>query len=365
MGLMQLSKTTWSVAFLLWIPLWLLFAFTRSEPGRAFRRGQWCQVATILTLGLYFLNAGYLFDGTGTQLGDFDFVSQTLAGETLMSSGNRFEGHVLGRIPVPFPKDYVIGLDLQKADFEIGARSFLAGEWKHGGWWFYYIVASLVKVPVGTIALLLLAIASRVAVLFCGKEKLERSRIANEVVLLIPPLSVFVLVSSQTGFNHHFRYVLPCFPFVFVWIAYTVGPLFSHRSRMIKVAVLGCICLSAIEGLAAHPHSLSHFNFVSGGSRNGHKWLMHSSIDWGQDLLNLRRWIESHPEATDLKVAYHGFVDPSVAGIHNTRPGSQPEPGWYAVSVMEYCDPTSELAYFSDFTPVDYVGYSIHVFKLD
>jgi len=38
------------------------------------------------------------------------------------------------------------------------------------------------------------------------------------VVLLTPPLILFVLVSGQLEFNHHLRYVLPCAGFLFVYL---------------------------------------------------------------------------------------------------------------------------------------------------
>jgi hypothetical protein len=37
------------------------------------------------------------------------------------------------------------------------------------------------------------------------------------MVLLAPLAVILALVSSQTGFNHHLRYVLPIFPFAFIW----------------------------------------------------------------------------------------------------------------------------------------------------
>jgi hypothetical protein len=67
-----------------------------------------------------------------------------------------------------------------------------------------------VKMPVGT---LLLILASFVAPL-CRKGLAAPWR--DELVLISPALVLFVLVSSQTGFNSHLRYVLPTFPYLFV-----------------------------------------------------------------------------------------------------------------------------------------------------
>ena len=51
-------------------------------------------------------------------------------------------------------------MDLQKRDFERGYPSYLMGEWKHGGWWYYYLVGFLVKEPIGFQLMLYVSIVS-------------------------------------------------------------------------------------------------------------------------------------------------------------------------------------------------------------
>lgn len=52
----------------------------------------------------------------------------------------------------------------------------------------------------------------------------------------------------------------------------------------------------------------------------GHDHLLGSNLDWGQDLLNLRRWLDQHPEAEPPHLAYYGTVDPRIAGIQFRLP---------------------------------------------
>ena len=93
--------------------------------------------------------------------------------------------------------------------------------------------------------------------------------------------------------------------------------------------------------MQVYPHSLSYFNELAGDPTGGHAHLIHSNIDWGQDLLYLKRWLDGHPEARPLYVAYCGTVDPHYLGIdYQLPPVADPgaavphlEPGWYAVSV--------------------------------
>jgi hypothetical protein len=199
----------------------------------------------MLGLALYILNLGYGFNGTFTKLRDFTFVSHALTGLKPGEPGNRFADAWLGSLPVPVPKQYVRGIDVQKKDFEdYGQPSYLRGEWKDGGWWYYYLYGLAVKTPHGSQAMLALALLTLAygrwrrrhsrfplpAVRGQGREggpplstrnsdlaTLHHSPSAIDlVVLLTPPIILLVLVSSQLEFNHHVRYVLPVLGFVFV-----------------------------------------------------------------------------------------------------------------------------------------------------
>ncbi|MBA3315125.1 MAG: glycosyltransferase family 39 protein [Planctomycetaceae bacterium] len=213
LGLAQLSKMSWLLLFGLWPLLWLIWRATeRPHPSRNTRR-QIGQLAAILLLGLYVLNLGYLFDGTFTPLKDFAFVSKALAGEDRDGhGGNRFAGTWLGEVPAPLPRQYLLGFDAQKRDFEDFAQlSYLRGKWKDGGWWYYYLYGCLVKVPHGTQALLLLA--AGLTLLRPGNTSWR-----DEIILLAPPVALFALVSSQTEFSHHFRYVLPSLGLLLIFL---------------------------------------------------------------------------------------------------------------------------------------------------
>ena len=105
-----------------------------------------------------------------------------------------------------------------------------SGLWKQHGWWYFYAICAAIKVPLGTWALGILAVtlrlghmAPRVASVapVSGQVKPTERRIVwlDEVVLVAPAALLLIVVSSQSGFSRHFRYVLPAFPFLFIWIS--------------------------------------------------------------------------------------------------------------------------------------------------
>ena len=322
------------------------------------------QVALIFLLTIWFINIFYRFDGSLEDFGDYSFVSKRL-------SAIDNQHPLLASLPVPLPKQFVIGIDTQIIDFEDYRQlSYLAGEWRDRGWWHYYVYGLLVKWPHGTQVLLLLAVLMSI---FWRKVRPSR----DEWVLIIPALSVLVAVSSQLEFNMHFRYVLPFVGLAFVFIG-KVALLMDERLFW-RVAVLLLIALSTASSLVNYPHSLAYFNELSGGTKNGHKHMLHSAIDWGQDLTYLKRWLEANPEIELDGLAYFGGFDPSAIGINAPRPPVDPDspsaswanssrigfqPGWYALSINSLWSACGEYAHFRHLTPVATAGRTIHIYHV-
>jgi hypothetical protein len=279
----------------------------------------------------------------------------------------------LGEIPIPLPKHYVTGLDLQKLDFEEGKWSYLNGEWKLGGWWYYYLEALLLKEPLGSWVLLILAF-----LVSCIWRKVYSAGWRNELVLLAPAVVVFVLVSSQTGFSRYLRYVLPCFPFVFIWISKLAQSFESRQWKVVAPTIAALVC-SVGSSLSVYPYSMSYFNELAGGPKNGHRYLIDANIDWGQDIWHLKRWYDQHRQARPLRGKLHSFVDSNFfemdlgeppRGPTPAFPGTDPadvgpQPGWYAMSVHRLHERDGRYDYFLKFfKPTTMIGYSIYIYHI-
>ena len=213
-------------------------------------------IAVCLAIGLYILNLGYGFEDSFQQLKNFQFVSDLFTGVGPPSpsgrgrgegASNRFAKSWFGELPVPFPKNYLLGIDLQQKDFEhYGQPSYLHGLWQEHGWWYYYLYACAIKVPLALWLLGLLAFAFRVlrvitgphgnwpgqAKLTANSQELMASW-RDEFVLLLPAIVIFTVVSSKTGFSEHMRYVLPSLPFLFAAIS-QVSEVFRPAERICR-----------------------------------------------------------------------------------------------------------------------------------
>jgi 4-amino-4-deoxy-L-arabinose transferase-like glycosyltransferase len=377
LGLAELTKLTWILLFGLWPLLWGLYRWVEGQRmAKTARRRQAGQLVVLLLLAGVVVNLGYGFDKSFQRLGEFRFVSATLGGPVPKASRtgrNRFAGTAWAAVPVPVPANYLLGIDQQKSDFEGGRLSYLGGQWRQTGWWYYYLYGLAIKVPLGTWVLLLLA---ALVSLFGRGYGVRRQ---EEVLLLMPLAVVLAFVSSQTGMTHHLRYVLPIYPFAFLWAA-RLARCVPRHDRGIQALTAAALLWSVGSSLAVYPHSLSYFNELVGGPTGGHSHLIDSNIDWGQDLLYLKRWLDEHPQARPLGLAYTGYFDPRFAGIEFTEvpPGPAddsptpvgaqtlgPRPGWYAVSVSMLRSPRGRYSYFLRFRPVAMAGYTIYVYAID
>lgn len=427
LGLAELSKTTLILFYPLWPLIWLIYRLPqRKEMAASVWRREAGMLVLRMVIGIYVINLGYFCDGSFTRLGDFRFVSQTFRGDAEIG-GNRFKDTWLGEVYVPFPADYLIGIDIQQRDFEKFSRpSYLRGQYQETGWWYYYLYAILVKAPAGTLGLIALTLAIQIS--------RYRAQIFKRdvMVLLTPAVVIFVVVSMKTGFSHHSRYILPCVPFVFIFVsqlALLIRDLFVALSgrtssiaqvqsslasqgddcgqtgelsssvarpdlRILSVALGGTtailLCWSIASSLAHFPHSLSYFNEFAGGAANGPRHLINSNVDWGQDLLFLEDWIVQQPDGKSVFLAFFNYYNPFDLGIKKIEPWpfeatkTTDKPnipdGYYAISInllYEYPWPIRDrdarryridnrpLSYLRSVRPVGRAGDSIRIFSAD
>lgn len=366
-GLALLTKMTWLVLLPTWPILWLVTRGRRSEEQTP--RGTAIELVLLLVASIFVTNTLYCFDGTMTRLEEFRFISGVLSGvpdvHEVQLGGNRFRDTWLGRMPLPLPREYVLGLDCQQLDFDAKAWSFLWGEWRFGGWWYYYLIAMLIKLPAAWWVLF-------AAALFGALRVHGRVGWRDHVTLLAPAFAVVAVVSAQTGFNHHFRYVMPAMPFLFVWISVNVVQMLEAAPRSVfRYAALAATLLyaaSAFESLRVFPHSQSFFNIFVGGPNNGRYYLTDSSRDWGQDLYFLRRWHAEHPEARPFYAMYYSPEDEIIEREPNaprdsvTWPGLRP--GWHAVPITSIDTREGAQPFWRQLTPVGQIGYSILIFHI-
>ncbi len=471
LGLAQLTKFSMLLLFAVWPFLWLVrfgLAVPRSEWLRVLGRGL-VQGVAIVALSIATIDAGYLFEGVAIPLGQFEFASSPLT--RAVSPGvprprsqnplvdaawqfriNRFRGTWLGRIPAPLPEHYLLGFDEQKLEadglptrFNKAVRDdrqaianqqpathveharrvpesrdekndaytvYLNGEIRGTGWWYYYLLTLVYKVPEGTWLLVILSL------FVLAMERRSRAAWADEIALGTVPMVILFSMSFLTDINLGLRYVLPIAPYVFV----AVGKVVPWSLRLVRPwrfamgsLVAGSLGLTIAASTWIHPDYLAYFNWASGGPDRDPARLIDSNLDWGQDLVGLQRWWRETIPGQPIGLAYFGQINPSIfamrgesfrwflppAGKGEILSMNQPSsprligpaprltPGYYAVSATllyglpwRLYDPApldsvpeawpivwnayqiDAYGYFREFTPINRIGHSINIYRL-
>jgi hypothetical protein len=266
----------------------------------------------------------------------YDYRYQPFPGTTVAQVPGPWLG-LTGRVIVALekmralPEAYLEGARFVADHNTLGHPTYLLGRLSTKGWPHYYLVAFLVKNTPG----FLLALAA--AAVFLWRARITADRV--ELHWLVPALITF-LAASTGHIQIGERYILPMYPYLILLVASTVPRvLATARGRAGAAALLAAHALSSL--FAAPGGYISYFNFIAGGRAGGHRVLVDSNLDWGQDLPRLARWMSDHG-VDKIQLAYHGSDDPDrfhirhedVDGyrLHPTHPATGPVHGTFAIS---------------------------------
>jgi hypothetical protein len=217
-------------------------------------------------------------------------------------------------------------------------NAFLRGEWGSHGWWSFFPWTLALKTPIPLFVLLALG----------GLAAFSRRRAGPatlyDTVPLWALLAAYWAVALASHLNSGHRHILPTYPPMFI-LAGAAGAWLGVPRRVPAAAVAAMLLWFVGESLAIRPHYLAYFNQLAGGPRNGWRQLVDSSLDWGQDLPGLKRWLDGNGLPSDgipVYLSYFGTGRPESYGIESIRlPGFydtwRPPRPWYELGGGVYC----------------------------
>jgi 4-amino-4-deoxy-L-arabinose transferase-like glycosyltransferase len=257
-----------------------------------------------------------------------------------------------GKLPAPAFFDGITGI--LQVDRQ-GFLSYALGHTTTTGWWWYFPFAFLLKT---TLALLVfLAIGAW----FALRAPAYRWTYAEWT---LATLATF-LPALRSSLDLGVRYVLPAYvPFSIAAAAAAMAMLRSAR-RLVRYAALVLLGWHLVASTLAHPDYFPYFNEPV--ARNASHYLSDSNLDWGQDLLRLRRFCRRRGITSLPRALFAGDIEafglPPRAEIDWSRPPEMPAAVSESVLVVGRTQ-TPPAFSWADEQPYVRVGKTIRVYGL-
>lgn len=305
-GLAFASKHTGILLLPMLLALVICECLRRDAGGRrvrTFARLTGSFIATVL-IGFAVLWAFYGFRYSARPAG---FSLHPPLATYLQQISKPFEARILGTAAHLhlLPESYLFGMaDIQFVD-DIYTTYFFGKIYPHGTW-LYFPGVLLIK---STLPFLILGIATVILI------ATRRFQCWRELLFLTVPPAIYLAVAMSSNMNIGVRHILPMYAFLYVLVAGAAVTLIHRNGRWVYVVAL-LLAWQAFEAVHVYPAYMAYANEAWGGPADTRKYLSDSNVDWGQQLIAVKRYLDEH-QITKCWFVYfpEGAVDPAPYGI--------------------------------------------------
>ncbi|MEO8096591.1 MAG: glycosyltransferase family 39 protein [Acidobacteriota bacterium] len=265
------------------------------------------------------------------------------------------------------PVEFVMSMPLPLSEMVTGVRnvyrhdaaghgSFLLGEYRTSGWWYFFPIVLAVKTPLG---MLLLGVAGVASTLWDARVVPWQKLLTALFVLAI------LAVCMKSRLNLGVRHILAVYPLLAVLGGALAANVIRSR-RAITLIPVALVVWTVIDSVRAHPDYLAHFNELVGA--HPENILAESDLDWGQDLARLSHRLKDL-NVDRIAIAYFGsaLLERADLPTYRTLDPKQPTPGFVAISLhhrMMSRARDGSYAWLDKYTPRERIGKSIDLFYI-
>jgi len=334
------------------VPMIILHGLEQRRAGNPSRLGirRWLVSASVSTLVLFLVVwAGYRF-------------SVAPLHDVIDTDGIRHDSaYIAAQIKVPAPELFK-GIQTVAMMSQYGHLSYLLGENRRTGWWYFFPVTLAVKTP---LPLLILACTGSVITAFYAWRSGAWRALGPAVVAL-----ALLLVVLPSRINLGIRYILPMFPLLAIVAGFTATSLWKLRYKVPvgPLVVVVLLVWQTISSARAHPDYLAYFNELA--ERHPEKILVKDDLDWGQDLQRLVKVLRDLG-VEEVAIRLSGSADLRRHGLPRWRLllPEQRTSGWVAISLQwlkqgMWVPPYDQYAWLEAYEPVALVGRSIRLYYI-
>src|SRR5438094_241796 len=218
------------------------------------------------------------------------------------------------------PEAYLYGLAYMRK-YAATRAAFLNGRHSWVGWPSFFPYSLVVKTPLWLLGLVL---AGAAGAILCrpGGAAREPARVRRNLYRTAPLwvlLGVYWASAIASHLNIGHRHLLPTYPAMLV-LAGGLAVWLEAGGRAARLLIAAAALAYAVESALTWPNYLAYFNQLVGGPRHGYRHLVDSSLDWGQDLPGLARWLERNvPSGIPVYLSYFGTGNPDYDHIRAKR----------------------------------------------
>ncbi|PIS42464.1 MAG: hypothetical protein COT24_03410 [Candidatus Kerfeldbacteria bacterium CG08_land_8_20_14_0_20_40_16] len=304
------------------------------------------------------------------------------------------------KIPIP-AFHYFKGLWVLFSHDYWGHTSYLFGHYSNFGFWYYFPCTFLIKTSVPLLLLFLIGFClfnfklikavfrtdldrelkiniAKKRFLTKFKEKLLRKSrnlisffrktpFSHWLFILTPLVYLLWALTSKINIGH--RHILPIYPFIIIF-ASSLTAIKPRRLKVWRIFLLVLLIFYISSTLRIYPNFLVYFNELVGGPSNGPRYLVDSNIDWGQDILKLKHYLEKNHineiclgVLSSLDINYYNFnrkpipKDKDLDQIKGFN-------GVVAISVTVLYEEGRPYSWLEKLKPDAKIGFSIYVYDL-
>jgi hypothetical protein len=269
-----------------------------------------------------------------------------------------------------------VAMTMQRASF--GNTVYFLGNISADGWWYYFPIIYLLKVPLSFHLITIMGIIGGL------KEKKKNWIKENFTIFsLILFILIYWFLAIIGNLNIGIRHILPTLPLIYIVVAMGIKKLLDSQvanKEMIKKILVILLVLYAGSSLKAFPNYIPYFNELAGGTDNGYKISVDSNYDWGQDFYKLLAFVEER-KIEKINLDYFGGENPEYYlgdkyVKFNPKETIEPPKGWIAISlnqlqggiakpVQDFDQQIGFYDWTKNYEPVARIGKSIMVYYID
>ena len=215
------------------------------------------------------------------------------------------------------PEGYLFGFAFVIKNSE-SRNAFLDGEFSKTGWLSFFPLVFIYKTPPITLLLFLLGIVALIGKILYNKKQKKGIVIFYKLAPFLIFAFYYFAIAMFSNINIGQRHILPVYMPLFIISGGTVLYIQRYIKPMLFIIIL--FFLYFIQDLYIFPNYLSYFSPIAGGSSNGYKHLIDSSLDWGQGLYQVKDFLDKN-EINNNKsyIASFSNVPLDALGINSQR----------------------------------------------